>query len=106
MKQLDNYFKAINEIYDYFGFKESWSVYPIDDRRDYWWYYNDFDVHFFDTKEAYENDDDSHSYSDEILRHRFYPNPIMIGEEYTMIMVNTHVDGNVFLAIYDNSKKI
>ena len=106
MKQLDVCNDALEAVYDYFGFNEDWSVYPIDDRRDYWWEINAEEVHFFDSKEAYETEDGMHSYTDEILHHRFYPKAVYEGAEFTMIMVDTHTDGNRFLAIYDNSKRV
>jgi hypothetical protein len=106
MKQLDDYNEAQKAVYDYFGFKEDWAVYPIDDRREYWWDMNATEVNFYDTKEAYETEDGMHSYSDEILHHRFYPKAVFEGAEFTLIMVDTHTDGNRFLAIYDNSKRV
>lgn len=106
MEQLDRYNKVLNEIYDYFGFKEDWTIWPIDDRRQYWWQVNRNEVHFYTSKDAYENNDESRSFTNEILHHRFYPNSIYKGEKYTMIAVDTQTDGNKFLAIYDNSKKL
>jgi hypothetical protein len=104
MKELDSYNKALEAVYNYFGYKENWRVFPIDDRRNYWWRIDDLgcEVRFYDTKKAYEKEDDSHTYSDEILPQK----GIYEGKDYTMILVDTHTDGNVFLAIYDNNKKL
>lgn len=106
MKLLDNYNEVLDELYNYFGFEEDWTVYPIDDRRKYWWELDSSEVRFYDSKEAYEQQDDGHTYADEILNHRFYPKAVYEGLEFTMIMVDTHTDGNKFLAIYDNSKQV
>ena len=105
-KILDKYLEAKKELYDYFFFKEDWTVFPIDDRCEYWWYINGGQLFYFDSKEAYENNDYMHTYSDEIIYSRMYPKSIYEGDEFTMIMVDTHTDGNKFLAIYDNSKKL
>ncbi len=106
MKQLDEFNIAQQSIYDYFGFKEGWTVFPIDDRRKYYWENNATEVMFYDSIEAYKNQDGNHSYTDDILHHNSYPKAVYDGVEYTLIMVNTNVDGNRFLAIYDNSKKV
>lgn len=106
MEILDNYNKALEELYNYFGFKEDWTVYPIDDAREYFWEMDNNEVKFYDSKEAYEEQDDSHTYSNEILHHRFYPKSVYEGKDFTMIMVDTHTDGNKFLQIFDNSKRV
>ena len=106
MKQLDDYNKAEAELLEYFGFKEGWTVYPVDDRREYWWELNAVEVRFYDSMAAKEQGDGHHTYTNEILYHAFYEKAVYEGQDYTMIMVDTHVDGNKFLAIYDNSKKI
>lgn len=106
MKQLDEYNKAETELFKYFGFKEEWAIYSVDDRREYYWKLNAVEVSYYDTKEAYDKQDGGHTYKDEILYHRFYPKAVYEGEEFTMIMVDMYVDGNKFLAIYDNSKKL
>jgi hypothetical protein len=106
MKQLDDFNEAQEALYDYFEFKEDWTAYPIDDRRKFYWHMNAQEVKFYDNKEAFETQDDMHAYTDEILHDRFYPKAVYEGADFTLIMVDTHTDGNKFLAIYDNSKKI
>ena len=39
-------------------------------------------------------------------RTRHLPKSVYYGKEYTMVVINTHTDGNVFLSIFDNNKKI
>jgi len=108
MKQLIAYKEALKEIYDYFGFVEDWSVFPLEDATAYWWFIERGCVFYFDSLEAYEQRDESHTYVVEILHHRFYPNAIYEGKDnkYTMIIVDTNTDGNKFLQIFDNSKKV
>lgn len=101
---MNEYFNQLQKVYDYLGFKEDWVVLPLDDRREYHWFVTDDDVVFGD-KDDVINQTGNH-YSDEIYKQRFYDKWVYRGEEYTMVMVNTHVDGNRFLAIYDNSKEI
>lgn len=105
MKLLDEYFEIQEKIYDYFGYKEDWRVLPLDDKRDYlWydylWYISDDEVLFAKTLKDFEKSNGEY-YSDEL-----YGNIIHVTEDYTMIAVDTHTDGNKFLAIYDNNKKL
>lgn len=106
MELLDKYNELQQEIYDYFDFVEQWQVFPIDDRRQYWWKNDNDEVRFFNSKEAYESEDDGNSYSDEILKSRHHSKSVLKGADFTMIIVDTHTDGNKFLAIFDNKKQI
>ena len=106
MKLLNDYTEALEAIYDYFGFVEDWTVFPIDIRDEYYWKITAIEVTFYDSLKAYETDDGMHSYSNEIYYHRHYPKAIYVGKDYTLIMVDTHTDGNKFLAIFDNNKEI
>lgn len=105
MNIIDNYFKLQQEIYDYFEFKEDWTVFPLDDRREYWWKINNDEEVVQGSKENIEENLEE-CFVDEIYKQRFYSKWVYKGKDYTMIMIDTHVDGNKFLAIYDNSKEI
>lgn len=105
MDIFNEYFKLQQEIYDYFDFKEDYVVIPIEDRREFsWTIINEEEVCFGD-KDDIINDTGDY-YSDEIYKQRFYDRWIYRAKDYTMIMVDTHTDGNKFLAIFDNSKEI
>lgn len=56
-------------------------------------------------------DCDDYFYSDEFYYVNNVPEKekkknVYYGKDYTLIIVDTRTDGNSFLAIYDNSKKI
>lgn len=105
MNIFDEYFKLQQEVYDYFEFQEDWVVLPMDDRREHdWKIINDKEVQY-GKKDDILNDTGEY-YSDEIYKQRFYKKWVYRGKDYTMIMVDTHTDGNRFLAIFDNSKEI
>ncbi len=121
MKQLDEYMKLEKEIHDYFGYVEDWVVIPMDERREFYWKCDedrDTEVYYSKSKENLEkiiaNDyewqgddiDENDYYTDEIYTQRFLPKWVYRGKDYTMIVVDTHTDGNKFLAIYDNAKEI
>lgn len=56
---------------------------------------------FYDSLQAYEKEDGMKSYSHEIINNEVYKK-----EDFTMICVDTQTDGNDFLSIFDNSKRI
>ena len=98
MKNLiDNYFKLQDEIFKHCGYQEGWKIYPIVDYREYFWTIDDEDL-----ITSNENDfsDDGNCYCDEIIGNIFK------GEKYTLILVDTHVDGNSYLALLNNLKEV
>jgi hypothetical protein len=109
MKILSKYFELQKEIFDYFGYKEDWVVIPLDDRRDVWWklgksMWGDGIGYAKTKKELVEKS--GNYYEDEIYTQCFLPKYVYRGKKYTMVCVDTHTDGNKFLAIYDNKKKV
>lgn len=109
MKLLDDYNKLREELFAYFGYVEDWRVLPIDDRREYFWRV-DQDARgggevVYAEHESLDDDDEEDYYSDEIYTQRHLPKWVYRGEAYTMVCVDTHTDGNQFLAIFDNAKE-
>lgn len=106
MELLDDYFKIQKQIYDYFGYVEDWVVIPIDDSREYYWILNEQSrfVRFAKTKEQLFSDGDY--YENVIYTQRFLPRWVYPAEDFTMICVDTRTDGNKFLQILDNSKRV
>lgn len=103
MKLLDEYFEIQQKIYDYFGYEEDWQVIPLEDRRDYLWYADSNEVVYAKQMKDFEIHRGEY-YSDEI--YKYLLQYIYETKDYTMIIIDTHTDGNKFLAIYDNSKKL
>jgi len=107
MKLLKEYFEIQQKIYDYFGYVEDWVVIPIEDKTEYYWCVQGTDksgdvVYAKDVKDFATGD----YYSNELYQQRFLPRCVYRGEDYTMICVDTHTDGNKFLQIFDNKKEI
>lgn len=108
MKLLNDVTEAIKKVHDYFGYVEDWVSIPMDDATEYYWSLHQDsdgcgDVHF--NGEPYKYEDDP-MYSNEIYTQRFLTKWVYRGAEYTMVVVDTHVDGNKFLQIFDNAKEI
>lgn len=104
--KIDAYFKLQNKIYKYFGYEENWVAIPIDDRREMYWSLVDDSVNYWKYKENTGKWTDGDGWSDKIYKQRFLDKWVYEGEEFTMVCVGTKTDGNKFLAIYDNSKRI
>jgi len=111
-KILTTFFSLEDEIHKTFGYVEDWARIPLDDHRRYHWVleqdeHGGGDVLFYDkplTKEIIEGGE---YYSAQIYTQRHLPKwvyPTGRGS-HTLICLNPGVDGNKFLAIFDNEKK-
>lgn len=105
MKLLDQYNEIQQKIYDYFGFKEGWHVYPITDSKAMFWCIKDDMIYKWSSMDSYNNLDEDDFYNDEIITHS-QNKGVYKGKEFTAVLVDTNVDGNKFLDIYDNSKMV
>ena len=114
MQLLNEYNQKRQELFDYFGYEENWRVFPVDDATMYYWRLHgenfgnedyDNEVLFADTLEELEAES-GNFYSNEIYTQRHLPKWVYRGADYTMVVVDTHTDGNKFLQIFDNAKEI
>jgi hypothetical protein len=114
MQLLNEYNQKRQELFDYFGYVENWGASPIDDATMYYWHLSGEsfgdegyanEVLFADTLEKLKSQD-GNFYSNEIYTHRHLPKWVYRGADYTMVVVDTHTDGNKFLQIFDNSKEV
>ena len=114
---FDEYFELQKKIHDYFGYKEDWVVIPLEDHREYYWQLNQVVdkngednggyVRYYDEPLTQEIlDGPGEYYESEIYTQRFLPKWVYRTEEYTLICMDTHTDGNKFLGIFDNSKEM
>lgn len=108
MKLLDDYENARKKLFAYFGYKEDWQVIPVDDGRKFYWSISGEGqgsvVRFGETVKILHSEDGY--YENEIYCYHHLPKWVYQGKEYTLIVVDTHTDGNKFLQIFDNSKKV
>ena len=105
MKLLEELNQKKKEIYDYFGYKEDWAVIPLEDSSEYYWNLTKGEVRFADEKRDLINLTGKH-YSYDIYTQKFLPKWVYKGKDYTMIVVDTHTDGNKFLSIFNNGKEV
>lgn len=107
MRLLDLYLDTQKEIYKYFGYEESWQVFPIDDSRNQFWRVDEVgrEVEFADTKEELLEQRGNY-YTNEVYHYYHLEKPVYRGKDYTMIVVDTNSDGNRFLQIFSNRKEL
>ena len=111
MKLLKQYFSLQKEIYNYFGYVEDWRVIPLDDQTDQYWILQQDEngsgsVIFYNEPLTQDILDGGLYYCNSIYTQRFLPKWVYRGEEYTMICIDTHTDGNKFLTIFSNDKEM
>ena len=107
MNIIEDYKKALNNIYDHVGFKEDWIIYPIDDKTDMFWKIDNFTNSVLYGKEKVDVlEETGNHYEADIYTQRFYSKHVYRGEKYTMIFLDPHVDGMKWFGIFDNDKEL
>lgn len=101
---IENYKKALNDLYEHVGFVEDWVVYPIDDQTDMIWCCDGKTVKSAETLEQMNSDGDY--YLDDVYTQRFYKKHIYEGKDYTMIFCDPGVDEMKWFRVFDNTKRI
>lgn len=110
MELLKEYFELQKRVHDYFGYVEDWVAIPLEDNTEYYWHltgegYGD-SVAWAEEKADLADQDEGNYYEAEIYTQRFLPKWVYYGEDYTMVCADTRVDGNKFLMIFDNTKRV
>lgn len=110
MKLLTEFINAQEELFNYFGYEENWRAIPVDSAIEYYWHLTDTEedgsVRFAKSVEVLLDTDSEKYYENEIYTQRHLSKWVYRGEEFTMIVVDTHTDGNKFLQIFANDKEI
>jgi hypothetical protein len=110
MKSLiDNFFEMQDEVFKYFGYKPDWKVIPLDPQLERHWMIcgpedkSSTSVVYSDKPFTQTSvSEGSTIYSGTIYTQRFLPKWVYRGEDYTMVAVDTHTDGNQMLMIFEN----
>jgi hypothetical protein len=104
MELLDRYLELRQQVFAYFGYVEGWQAFPIEDTRMFFWRLTDGQVCFAETENGMgdrEADDPESQYANELLM----PKSVYRGPDYTMVVVDTHTDGNRLLQIFANANE-
>jgi len=106
MNIVDQYFEIEQKLRDHFEYVEDWRAFPWDDSREYYWSYfkEEGVVRFSESLKALGSNGDY--YEDEIFTYRHLEKWVYKANGFTMMIVDTHTDGNKFLRIFDDTKQI
>ncbi len=110
---LDQFFDLEKQICEAFGFEHSCRRFPfVDNREDYW------GITYYSTgvpnKVCYSPEannvggeiDGGECYGAHVYTHRHFDKWVYRSEKYTMILMDTRQDLNIYLGIFDNSKEV
>ncbi len=105
---LKNYENSLESIHKYFKYKEDWTRIPLENMTDHHWMLLENSdgsgkVVYFEKPFTKDNIEQGSVYSSSIYTQRFLPKWVYRTQDYTMISVDTHTDGNKFLMIFDNT---
>lgn len=109
--KVKKYFELEEEIFQYFGYREDWVKIPIEEHlNDYWFVTGEkssSDHCVWSPAKFDEASIESGStiYSGTLYTQRFLPKWVYRTEGHTMVVVDTHTDGNKFLMLFDNEKE-
>lgn len=104
---FEKYEDVKQHIFDYFGYVEDWRVFPLVFDLDMYWAEDGEQVVFSeDIINLTDEDCIGNHYSNEIFKQRHLSKWVYRAKDYTMIVVDTHTDGNQFLQVLDNSKEV
>lgn len=123
---VSNYFKLRDKIFAHVGYKQDWCVWQIDDSRDQFWAINPApnppgddrergDIWFSSKRETIEyvithggewGPHGSDFYSNTVYTNRFLPKWVYRGPLLTMIVADTHTDGNKYLQLFRNENEV
>lgn len=130
---VDKHFDTWGKIHEYFGFAESWRVLPLDDMREWFWSQRDERIVWAETSTALRygmwndgtlDEDDltdterktfprySESsqapsyYSGSLYSYHHQNDHVCRRPDLTLVLVDTHTDGNVLAMIFDSTKEL
>ena len=112
---ISEYFNLQKKVHDHFGYVEDWVTIPLVDHRDMYWiliekknednvtYGGEINYHENQFEDGYSEPGDYYNAS--IYTQRFLPKWIYRTEDYTMVCMDTHCDGNRYIGIFENKKE-
>lgn len=116
---IDTYVEAKEAIFKHVGYKEDWSIIPLEDCRDDFWCVDKFEREWCKhspKKEALvywlEDHEDEYGkygdclYEDEIYTQRHLPKWVYRGKQFTVVCCDTKTDLNRVLRIFRNDHEV
>lgn len=118
-RTVDEFFAARAAIFEHVGYREDWRVLPLEDSRDQFWTVDAKEVawvKFSPQRDALtywlEKHPDEYGpygqvlYENSIYTQRFLPKWVYRGAELTLVVADTHTDGNKYLQLFRNENEV
>jgi hypothetical protein len=114
---VEKFLEARAAIFKHVGYVEDWRKLPIDDSRDQFWAVDEDErewVKFAPKREAmvyWLANDDWGPYGDEVYESSIYtqrhlPKWVYRGTKLTLVVTDTHTDGNQLLQLFRNENEV
>ena len=110
MDIVQEYFDLQEKVHEHFGYTEDWKVIPLVDHRDMFWILNEdedgrgeINYHESEFKDGYG--EPGEYYNATIYTQRFLPKWIYRADDYTMVCMDTHCDGNQYIGVFTNANE-
>lgn len=106
---VNNFFKFEEELCKAFGYTHDWRIFPIVDERENYWGLTEGEKKVCHSPLANNvggEIDGNQCYSASVYTYRHLSKWVYRTEKYTMILMDTHCDGNIYLGIFDSSKEV
>ena len=110
--KLSQYFDLQGEIYSYFGYRDDWRVFPLDDQTmQHWMLVGAEPETGAGGRVAWSEDRLTRAVIETgttlcgglVYTQRHLPKWVYRAEKYTLIVVDTQTDGNKFLMVFSNA---
>lgn len=105
MRVIDEYFAVRQKIFDHVGYVEDWRILPIESLvENYWRLYGEGPgkVRFAESEEDLDDLGEDNYCEYQIYTQRHLPKWVYRGTEITLVVTDTHTDGNQFLSLFSN----
>jgi hypothetical protein len=103
-KLVDAFNSAKQNLFDHVGYEQDGADYAIEDADLYYWEIDWRNIFYSDVKEDVKNI--SKCYLGYLYYDACYPQSVFRGEDLTMIVVDTRVNNEIRLFVFDNKKEI
>lgn len=110
LQNLNIMSNAEERLFEYFGYRHDWRIFPVvEDLESYWRIDEHGGTLLTSNNEASLDDNDASlddNDADDFCRAEIYchlEQHVWRGADYTMALVDTHTDGNIYLVILSNT---
>lgn len=116
---VNTFYTLRDAIFAHVGYRQDWRILPIEDCRGDFWNVDEHErerVRFSPSREALEywlaEHDDEYGphgdvlYENSIYTQRHLPKWVYRGAELTLVVVDTHCDGNQYLQLFRNANEV